>query len=244
MQTQSMINKGNISLGLYNLSNPMINGEYTKDMIDYISNLIQSKISPIQDLIFEETIKILEPIFNNQNKEISELKNELNDLYISYIQQICNLNLGNEYSEQIKLLNIEIQNLNNINNNFNEQSNKLSLLKNQLKQGINYDEILNELNNIIEIIDKKTKENEMEIDYDINYKDIFNKYKQIENKLNKINENSENIKNEQMEKIYLKSCKILEEAQKKFSANEPDKNIINENNFLNNIINFKIKEPF
>jgi hypothetical protein len=84
----------------------------------------------------------------------------------------------------------------------------------------------------------------MEIDYDINYNDIFNKYKQIENRLNKINENSENIKNEQIEKIYLKSCKILEEAQKKFSDNEPDKNIINENNFLNNIINFKIKEPF
>ena len=54
MQTQSMINKGNISLGLYNLSNPMINGEYTKDMIDYISNLIQSKISPIQDLILKK----------------------------------------------------------------------------------------------------------------------------------------------------------------------------------------------
>ena len=137
MQTQSMINKGNISLGLYNLSNPMINGEYTKDMIDYISNLIQSKISPIQDLIFEETIKILEPIFNNQNKEISELKNKLNDLYISYIQQICNLNLGNEYSEQIKLLNIEIQNLNNINNNLNQNVPQMSQNQNANQVNIN-----------------------------------------------------------------------------------------------------------
>ena len=41
MQTQSMLNKVNNSLGVYNLSNPMINGEYTKEMIDYISSLIQ-----------------------------------------------------------------------------------------------------------------------------------------------------------------------------------------------------------
>jgi hypothetical protein len=246
MQTQTMLNRVNNSLGVYNLSNPMINGEYTKEIIDYISSLIQSQILPIQQLIYDETMKIIEPIFQKQINEINELKNELNDLYISYIQKINNFNLGYEYVEQIKLLESEIQNLNNINNNFNEQNNKLCLLKNQLKQGINYDEILLELNKLINLIEKKPNENDMEIDFDINYNKVFKKYKEVKNKLNIINENDNilNIKNKQIENIYIKSCKILEDAKIKIKENESEQKNISEYNYLNNILNFKINEPF
>ena len=246
MQTQAMLNKVNNSLGVYNLSNPMINGEYTKDMIDYISSLIQSQIIPIQQMIYDETMKKIEPIFQKQINEINELKNELNDLYISYIQKINNFNLGYEYSEQIKLLESEIQNLNNINNNFNEQNNKLCLLKNQLKQGINYDEILLELNKLINLIKRKPNENEMDIDFETNYDIVFKKFKEVKNKLNIINENDNilNIKNKQIENIYIKSCKILEDAKIKIKENESEQKNISEYNYLNNILNFKINEPF
>ena len=246
MQTQSMLNKVNNSLGVYNLSNPMINGEYTKDMIDYISSLIQSQIVPIQQMIYDETMKLIEPLFQNQINQINELKNELNDLYVSYIQKISNLNLGSEYAEQIKLLESEIQNLNNININFNEQNNKLCFLRNQLKQGINYDEILFELNKLINLIEKKPNENDMEIDFDINYNKVFKKYKEVKNKLNIINENDNilNIKNKQIENIYIKSCKILEDAKIKIKENESEQKNISEYNYLNNILNFKINEPF
>ena len=246
MQTQSMLNKVNNSLGVYNLSNPMINGEYTKEMIDYISSLIQSQIYPIKQMIYDETMKLIEPLFQNQINQINELKNELNDLYVSYIQKISNLNLGSEYAEQIKLLESEIQNLNNININFNEQNNKLCFLRNQLKQGINYDEILFELNKLINLIEKKPNENDMEIDFDINYNKVFKKYKEVKNKLNIINENDNilNIKNKQIENIYIKSCKILEDAKIKIKENESEQKNISEYNYLNNILNFKINEPF
>ena len=246
MQTQAMLNKVNNSLGVYNLSNPMINGEYTKEMIDYISSLIQSQIYPIKQMIYDETMKLIEPLFQNQINQINELKNELNDLYVSYIQKISNLNLGSEYAEQIKLLESEIQNLNNININFNEQNNKLCFLRNQLKQGINYDEILFELNKLINLIEKKPNENDMEIDFDINYNKVFKKYKEVKNKLNIINENDNilNIKNKQIENIYIKSCKILEDAKIKIKENESEQKNISEYNYLNNILNFKINEPF
>ena len=246
MQTQSMLNKVNNSLGVYNLSNPMINGEYTKEMIDYISSLIQSQIYPIKQMIYDETMKLIEPLFQNQINQINELKNGLNDLYVSYIQNISNLNLGSEYAEQIKLLESEIQNLNNININFNEQNNKLCFLRNQLKQGINYDEILFELNKLINLIEKKPNENDMEIDFDINYNKVFKKYKEVKNKLNIINENDNilNIKNKQIENIYIKSCKILEDAKIKIKENESEQKNISEHNYLNNILNFKINEPF
>ena len=246
MQTQSMLNKVNNSLGVYNLSNPMINGEYTKEMIDYISSLIQSQIYPIKQMIYDETMKLIEPLFQNQINQINELKNGLNDLYVSYIQKISNLNLGSEYAEQIKLLESEIQNLNNININFNEQNNKLCFLRNQLKQGINYDEILFELNKLINLIEKKPNENDMEIDFDINYNKVFRKYKEVKNKLNIINENDNilNIKNKQIENIYIKSCKILEDAKIKIKENESEQKNISEYNYLNNILNFKINEPF
>lgn len=246
MQTQSMLNKVNNSLGVYNLSNPMINGEYTKEMIDYISSLIQSQIYPIKQMIYDETMKLIEPLFQNQINQINELKNGLNDLYVSYIQNISNLNLGSEYAEQIKLLESEIQNLNNININFNEQNNKLCFLRNQLKQGINYDEILFELNKLINLIEKKPNENDMEIDFDINYNKVFKKYKEVKNKLNIINENDNilNIKNKQIENIYIKSCKILEDAKIKIKENESEQKNISEYNYLNNILNFKINEPF
>ncbi len=247
MQTQAMLNKVNNSLGVYNLSNPMIHGEYTKDMIDYISSLIQSQIVPIQQMIYDETMKKIEPIFQKQINEINELKNELNDLYISYIQKINNFNLGYEYSEQIKLLESEIQNLNNINNNFNEQNNKLCLLKNQLKQGINYDEILLELNKLINLIKRQPNENEMDIDFETNYDIVFKKFKEVKNKLNIINENDNilDLKNKQIKTIYLKSCEILEEAKKKHKENESENKDNIEYNFLNNIkYNIKFDEPF
>ena len=246
MQTQAMLNKVNNSLGVYNLSNPMINGEYTKEMIDYISSLIQSQIYPIKQMIYDETMKLIEPLFQNQINQINELKNELNDLYVSYIQKISNLNLGSEYAEQSKLLESEIQNLNNININFNEQNNKLCFLRNQLKQGINYDEILFELNKLINLIEKKPNENDMEIDFDINYNKVFKKYKEVKNKLNIINENDNilNLQNKQIETIYLKSCKIIEDAKLKLKENDSEKKDNNEYNFLNNICNFKLKEYY
>jgi hypothetical protein len=215
-------------------------------MIDYISSLIQSQIYPIKQMIYDETMKLIEPLFQNQINQINELKNELNDLYVSYIQKISNLNLGSEYAEQIKLLESEIQNLNNININFNEQNNKLCFLRNQLKQGINYDEILFELNKLINLIEKKPNENDMEIDFDINYNKVFKKYKEVKNKLNIINENDNilNIKNKQIENIYIKSCKILEDAKIKIKENESEQKNISEYNYLNNILNFKINEPF
>ena len=247
MQTQSMLNKVNNSLGVYNLSNPMINGEYTKEMIDYISSLIQSQILPIQQLIYDETMKIIEPIFQKQINEINELKNELNDLYISYIQKINNFNLGYEYVEQIKLLESEIQNLNNITNNFNEQNNKLCIMKNQIKQGINYDEIILELNQLINLIKSKPNENEMEIDFEMKNDTVYKKYHEVKNKLNIINENDNilDLKNKQIKTIYLKSCEILEEAKKKHKENESENKDNIEYNFLNNIkYNIKFDEPF
>ena len=189
MQNSNLTKKDKNSIGFYNNKNPLLNNIINIEQIqNYYKQIFFSQKQNIQMIIYNKTLEILQPIIEKQKNELNKLSHDFYKLYKNYIEKINENNIALEYMTQINSLENNFKELKEKCNSYENQSNLLNNYQKRFNDNRQLNDIIIELDNIIDNINKKeNNENLMKIDDGncLNVNDIENKLKIIIKKLHK-----------------------------------------------------------
>ena len=189
MQNSNLTKKDKNSIGFYNNKNPLLNNIINIEQIqNYYKQIFFSQKQNIQMIIYNKTLEILQPIIEKQKNELNKLSHDFYKLYKNYIEKINENNIALEYMTQINSLENNFKELKEKCNSYENQSKLLNNYQKRFNDNRQLNDIILELDNIINNINNKEKnENLMKIDDGnyLNVNDIENKLKIIIKKLHK-----------------------------------------------------------
>jgi hypothetical protein len=189
MQNSNLTKKDKNSIGFYNNKNPLLNNIINIEQIqNYYKQIFFSQKQNIQMVIYNKTLEILQPIIEKQKNELNKLSHDFYKLYKNYIEKINENNIALEYMTQINSLENNFKELKEKCNSYENQSKLLNNYQKRFNDNRQLNDIILELDNIINNINNKEKnENLMKIDDGncLNVNDIENKLKIIIKKLHK-----------------------------------------------------------
>lgn len=233
-------------IGMYNASNPLINNATKKEIESILSSYFTSQNATINNSITEIVTEKIESILSQQSLQLADVRSSLNNLYETYISNINIEDIDLCMNDQVKNI---LNEFNNVRNQCNSYSNKVSIINNY-QQGIQKDDLLDnalrEVDTIIEMMQSRKMETNFK-DNNINNVDFINNIKkklfEIE-KFTTIENSSNETEISLYENMVNKAIESIEKAKKKFRKDKSNKRFLslrmNENKIdINSIKQYK-----
>lgn len=235
------MNQPNKPFGMYNSSNPMINGTTKDEINSLLESYFNDKSSSIQNDICTVATNHLASLLNDQNDKIANIRESLQDIYTVFLSKINNEILSS-FSANSSLMNQECHSLKN---SLDEYEYKVKAVNQYNREIPDIDAMIEEVNELIAFIksnavllDNNSEKSSEEIDLNNVYNDLLIEMNQLNNKIL--------IPKASNDSIFNKATVSINEAQRKLkvvkSSSDNQQQLLNGN--IHSIRQFKRKNIY